>query len=182
MFKTLGCLVAATSGTAVLLGWMAPVQPAPAFAISPAELVRLANTAVLEDVPVESHQWIDIKVTTDSAGVFDEGMLAARVSSDAWHFHVDHDGYPSRSRDWSTQRGADEAPGTVRILVSQSHDDHTVSAAQWISIRALVTAINATFSEQGGPLPVRLHEEWAAIHGVTPVTYFEIPPVGPSAD
>ena len=66
----------------------------------------------------------------------------------------------------------------VRILVSQQGGADPISPEQWISVRALVTAINWTFSEETGPLPVRLQDEWSGFYGLAPQTYSDHPAVG----
>ncbi|MHC4698901.1 MAG: hypothetical protein ACYTFA_19400, partial [Planctomycetota bacterium] len=61
MWKTLGCLAAAMSGTAALLGWMNPSPSPGTLILSPNEIARLAQWAVTDGVVVRNHRWVDVE-------------------------------------------------------------------------------------------------------------------------
>jgi len=171
MCKTLGCLVAAMSGTAALLGWMDPSASRYTFPMLPNEIVQLARSRVMDGIVIHEEQWLDVEVSTAPERILGSSMLAAPTGSAGWHFCIDRNGYLYRGAAWLDQRVAAWAPGTVRILVLEPDDGQIVSSAQLFCAQALVSALNAALGARDTLLPIRLQQELAQAFDASPVGY-----------
>lgn len=156
MWKTLGCLAAAMSGTTVLLDWMAPVHDLSSRTMTSHQLVGLVRRAVSEGVVINSKRWVELEVASGPAGILQGRMLTATGSGEVWHFLVDRDGIPQRGRHWRLQKPVPDSPGTVRVLVEQSVTGHELTAEQWACIRALAAALSGATGNRTPSLPVRM--------------------------
>lgn len=165
MWKTLGCLAAAMSGTAALLGWMNPTRPHSAVILGPDKIVRLAQKAVSDGGVIRGDRWVDVEVAPAPARIAQERMLAATGASSTWHFLVDRYGRPASSRDWRAQKPAPDAPGAVRVLVVRPDGEQAMSAAQWLCVRTLAAALNDPARSDETSLPIRLHDGLARTNG-----------------
>lgn len=168
MWKTLGCLVVAMSGTVAMLDWMDPVRPPLTPQIPLNELFQLAHRAVTSDVVIRRDRWADVDVVP--ARTLQGRMLTATSAGPAWHFLVDADGYPASGGRWRAQEAVADAPGTVRILVAGGSGDLPMTAQQLTCVRALIMALSDVAGSGETSLPVHLHESFAELYGPTLVT------------
>jgi hypothetical protein len=168
MLKTLGCLAAAMTSTAVFLHWLDPssnLNVAPPFVgdaepptqpLTASEVAALARSLVTDAVDIKPEQWREVEVvpgpTTTGAGT----LLTAIPDPVACHFHVDQAGRPSRARGWSRQTPPYDAPHTVRIQVARAAGMEAFpTPLQWFTIRCLVDALDAALL-QNGTMPVHV--------------------------
>lgn len=163
MWKTLGYLVAAMSGTVAMLDWMDPVRPPLVAQIPLDEVLQLAHRAVTSDVVIRRDRWADVDVVP--ARTIQGRMLAATSAGPAWHFLVDTDGHPAPGGRWRAQEAVADAPGTVRILVAGAGGDLPMTAQQLTCVRALVMALSDVAGSGKTSLPVHLDESFAEFYG-----------------
>lgn len=142
MYRTLGCLAGAMTGTASLLAWIDPLPSPPLQTTSQKELTALARSLVFDDVALRLDQWKRVEIIDgpplQSAGV----LLTAGVDRGESHFHVSEEGRLSRTNRWIRQLAPSNAPQTVRIEIAHDDPQATSSPAQLSSIRALLDALN----------------------------------------
>ena len=162
MWKTLGCLVAAMTGTSVFLGWMNPSRRLVGNEPSPNEIHRLARMVIGLDSGIAFHQgrWDDIEVVMAPGPITARSMLAAGKASATYHFQVDRRGRPIRSQRWREQAAVNGLPHTILIQVAPSHEARTLSPAQLLCVRALIATLHEALAPGGSSLPVRLPAEW----------------------
>jgi hypothetical protein len=169
MLKTLGCLAAAMTSTAVFLHWLDPSSASNGASprvggaeprtqpLSASEVAALARSLVTDAVDIKTEQWRDVEVvpgptTTNGAGT----LLTASPDPVACHFYVDQAGRPSRARGWSRQTPPQDAPHTVRIQVVRAAGMEAFpTPVQWFTIRSLVDALDAALL-QNGTMPVHV--------------------------
>jgi len=168
MLKTLGCLAAAMTSTAVFLHWLDPSSSSnreSSFvgnaelltqSLSAGEVAALARSLVTDAVDIKPEQWREVEVvpgpTTTGAGT----LLTASRDPVACHFYVDQAGRPSRARGWSRQTPPYDAPHTVRIQVARAAGIEAFpTPLQWFTIRSLVDALDAALL-QNGTMPVHV--------------------------
>lgn len=153
MWKTLACLVGAMIGTAGLLGWIDPSSPS-TERVTPDQIVRMARSAVMDDVRVRRGRWEEIEVVPVSQAAGDGPLLTAGPPPDDCHFQIDRLGRILPADAWLTQEAETARPHTVRIQVYPAAAG-TLSAAQRLCINAVANAIQERLS-QPERLPVRL--------------------------
>ena len=162
MWKTLGFLVAAMTGTSVLLGWMDPSPRPVSDAPSPSEIERWARlvVGVESGIDLQTGRWDDIEIVPAPGSPAGGSMLAAGHGSTSYHFHVDRRGRPTRAKRWREQAATDGLPHTVRIEVAPLAGAQPLSTVQCFCVRALVAALNDALASGGPSLPVRLPPAW----------------------
>ena len=163
----MSCLVLAMTGTSAMLGWMAPTptrgQTAPDRQYVD-QLIRLARSAVTDDVVVLPGRWHKIDVMADPQADPDGRLLAAKAGSAPWHFYVDRDGRAARASSWREQRAPSGFPHTVRIQVATAREGSAATLVQWLGVRALIATLNETVSVDRTALPVTFPHTWDRIH------------------
>jgi len=168
MLKTLGCLAGAMTLTSAMLGWIDRTPPTslpqPSFDVA----LRLARSLVTRDVDIRRELWGRVEILAGPAKTASASLLTATASPAAYHFHVDLDGWPSRTRRWFHQEELAGHPRSVRIQVARRDESEAMSQAQWNSVRALVAALGGAVAAQGASLPVRLQTEWGQDYIVEP--------------
>lgn len=155
MFKALGGLCVAMTGTAAGLAWMDPSIPEIETELSPVELSQWADAVVAEDVPLLVRGWRGIEIVADESALSGT-MLAAASAPPPAHFHVDPLGRLSRVAYWDQQAPVIGDSYTIRILVSFPRETQRVSRRQWASVQALVRSIETTGVAAHHPIPVRV--------------------------
>jgi hypothetical protein len=165
VWKTLACLVAAMTCTSAFLGWLDPSRHLLSDALPEQEIVRLARSAVLDDVVIRGDQWREVEIAA-SAGTSARPMLSAVADRSDVHFFVGADGRAMRADRWRAQRGLAGAPRTVRVGVFCRVEGEPMTAGQWLCVRELLTALNEVVTPSGYDLPVRLGKGWEAAYGV----------------
>lgn len=163
MLKTLGCLAAAMTSTAVFLHWLDPSSPLRTKTLTAGEVTALARSLVTDAVDIKPEQWREVEVvpgpTTTGAGA----LLTASPDPVACHFYVDQAGRPSRARGWSRQTPPYDAPHTVRIQVARAAGLKAFpTPLQWFTVRSLVDALDAALL-QNGTMPVHVQSASADV-------------------
>jgi len=155
MYRSLGGLSVAMTGTAAVLAWMDPSIPSHEAELSPAELARWADAVVTEDVKLAAGVWGEIEVLADES-LTSRAMLAAGLVDSGAHFHVDAFGRLSRTSAWEVQTPADGNRPSIRIVVSLPRETQRLSGRQWSSIQALLRSLDATGVLPTYPATVRV--------------------------
>ncbi len=165
MFRTLGGLAVAMTGTAGVLAWMDPSIPLGADSLTYEELSRIAYRLVQDDVRVDARRWREVELVAarlDARGT----MLAAAADDGECHFYIDEAGQAVQGRRWRQQTGASHAPHTVRIEIglgeTMPNGGEGMSLQQWQSVQALLQALDTTVGDPGQPLPLRMEPGIAA--------------------
>jgi hypothetical protein len=175
VWKTLGCLVMAMTGTAAFLGWLDPTPALPPDALPYDEIMRLARSAVTDEVKIRRERWHAVEIGADT--VLSGGrLLSATAGARDRHFYVGHDGLPTRAGQWAKQESLAVSPHTIRIQVERLREDQPMSPAQWACVRVLVTTLTEAITPDGPSLPVRLGACWERVYGVEPGSVFEFVP------
>lgn len=181
MFKTLGCLVGAMTGTAALLGWIDPSEPLLPEAPSFDAVLRDAQSLVADGVALHKDRWHAVKILAGPAGSDSPTFLAATADRSACHFLIDDAGRTSRTARWLRQEASQSDPGTVRIQVARGGETRqAMTRTQWRCLQALIAAVRNVVATESDALPVRLHEEWAKAYGLEPGATLAIPPTASS--
>jgi len=165
MLKTLVALVSAMTVTAAVLGWMDPSPPLPDD-FDAQQLAFLAEEAVLSGVDLDRGRWRLIEVTSEPLSSREGTMLAAEPAVEASHFRVSLDGRVRAGRLWRQQRPLDEAPGAIRIAIARVDVSAPMSSGQWVTLRAMIEAINSRAAVTDVPLPVELDAQWRETYGL----------------
>jgi len=175
LFKTLGCLVAAMTGTSALLGWIDPSPPIPASMPSFDVVLHEARALVSEDFGESDSEWGDVEIVAGPVTRRATSFLAATSERADYHYRVDLDGHPYRARNWPGTAGAGVPPSAARIQVARRGPREPMSRAQWIGVQALVAALNEVTGSSS--LAVRLGESWARIYGFDPQIPLDMNPL-----
>ncbi len=162
MYKTLACLAAAMTGTSILLGWMDPSKLPSAEPPTPLEISLWTDLAVGRPSSTGNRdgRWQAIEVVGTPAPAWEGAMLAARGAGASYHFFVDRQGRPSRSKLWHEQEDVADNPRTVRISVAPNGGDAAASAAQRLCIEGLLEALGSTLAGGENQLPVQFARLW----------------------
>ena len=173
MFKTLGCLVGAMTGTSMLLAW---IDPSPGISTDEARpddfIIRRARSLVTDNVDVLKDRWDNVEVFAGSARRSSAPFLTARSDKGRHHFHIDLEGRASRTSRWPHQVGSAGRRRDVRIRVALKSPHQPMSRTQAHCVRALIIALSeatvATGSDHavdsaspvlaGRSLPIRLDD------------------------
>ena len=146
MYKTLGCLAGAMTGTASLLAWIDPSPSIPTAALTHEELLSTARSLVFDSVAIQPAQWRTVEVV-DGPSMRSQGVaLAAGADLKESHFYIDDEGRPSRSSRWDRQVAPSNAPHTIRIEIATDDTEPSPSPAQQHSVQALLDALNDAVS------------------------------------
>jgi len=160
-----------------VLSWLDPSLPAGFNSLACCEIVELAREVVTQDVVVDTGRWHEIEVAPDRPrarstmlsaiankpiqdGSVQEGTTQARSprrgeDPSRWHFHIAPDGRPIRGANWRDQRKIGNTPSAIRIgLETASSSGASITSAQWLCLRALVSAINDSAGGEGESLTV----------------------------
>ena len=153
MYRTLGCLAGAMTGTASLLAWIDPSPSTPTPVLSQEELLAAARSLVFDDVTIRPMQWRSVEVV-EAPSMRGPGVaLAADADRSECHFYIDDHGRPSRAGRWDDQLAPSDAPHTIRIEVSHSEGQPFPSSAQVNSIQALFDSIEGALKPAAGFAP-----------------------------
>lgn len=180
MLRTLGVLVLSMTGTASLLAWADPGATLPAVVIPPADLIKLAQDAVVDEIAGPGDLWDTIELVAvpgDAGGA--RRMLTAKNATPS-HFRLDELGRCSRLGPWTEQRESGAGSRTIRVEITQRQPHKPMTPAQWTGVRALVGALQSVHAP--GDLEVVVDDSWAKAYGVVPgeeVAIDSIPPVHP---
>lgn len=146
MYKTLGCLAGAMTGTASLLAWIDPSPSIPTAALTYEEQLLAARSLVFDSVAIQPAQWRTVEVV-EGPSMRGQGLaLTAGVDLNESHFYIDDDGRPSRAHRWDRQVAPSSAPHTIRIEVAHDDTQTFLSLAQQNSVQALLDALNEAVS------------------------------------
>ncbi len=146
MYKTLGCLAGAMTGTASLLAWIDPSPSIPAPVLSQEELLATARSLVFDDVTIRPMQWRSVEVV-EAPSMRGPGVaLSAGPDRSECHFYIDDQGRPSRAGRWDRQLAPSDAPHTIRIEIARDDTEPSPSPAQQNSVQALLDALNDAVS------------------------------------
>jgi len=158
MYRTLGCLAGAMTGTATLLAW---INPSPVLPEEPVrgQIDSLARALVLDRVELRPGQWRDVEILARPTAANAAVMLAAGVDPPEFHFYIDRDGRPSRADRWRHQLPPSNSPHTIRIQVATVGNRPRVSSVQWETVQGLLEAIHDAVAPHRAPLPVHLSAE-----------------------
>ena len=142
MYKTLGCLAGAMTGTASLLAWIDPSPSIPTAALTHEELFLAARSLVFDSVTIQPAQWRTVEVV-EGPSMRGPGMaLTAGADLNESHFYIDDEGRPSRASRWNRQVAPSNAPHTIRIEVAHNDTQTFPSPAQQNSVQTLLDALN----------------------------------------
>jgi len=148
MYKTLGCLAGAMTGTASLLAWIDPSHSIPTAALTHEELLQAARSIAFDNVAIRPDQWRTVEVV-EGPSMRGQGVaLTAGADLGESHFYIDDEGRASRTSRWDRQLPPADAPHTIRIEIAADDADLSPSPVQQHSIRALLDALNEALSAQ----------------------------------
>jgi len=181
MFRTLGCLAGAMTGTTALLAWMDPSPPIPMETLPFDEVLRLAHSVVADDVVIRRDKWRNIEILAGPVSGDSPPFLTAVAGPAKYDFLVDFEGRPSRTARWTQRQLSADRRHTVTIQVARWQEHQLMTRAQWRCVRALTAALQEVIVPQGTPLPVYLHEEWARIYGDEAGMLLDLSPSDPAA-
>jgi hypothetical protein len=159
MIKMLACLVGSMCGAAALLAWIEP-GAGRAF-LDPAQMAEFVHQVVASDDASPLRTWQNIVIDHQPGDASGRARLAAtweRPSTDH-HFRIDADGALLSSPAWQRQDDCpmpDGRAGTIRIVLTCPADAGRVPAAQWLTLRALLTELNRDCATAGAQLPVTI--------------------------
>jgi len=153
MVITLGALVVSMTATSALLDYLDPTPMVRAGELPYDEIIDLAREAVHQGVSVGASRWSLVALEEDGAASR-EALLSATPNQADWHFHVSPDGRPVRSAAWGAQRAYEGMPHAVTIRVARN--DHDVTPAQWVCIRALLTFVSQAAGHGNQLLPLQI--------------------------
>jgi hypothetical protein len=174
LFKTLGCLVAAMTGTSALLGWIDPSPPISPEAPSLDAVMAEARLLIAQET--SGIPWSDVQIVASPVTPEGPSYLAASAGRDDCDFRVGLDGRPSRVRTGILNPVTEKHPEAARIQVVRRSLNAPMSRAQWVCVQALVAAMGEAVGDR--PIPVRLGEAWARIYGMDAQTVLEISSAG----
>ena len=167
MYKTLGCLAGAMTGTASLLAWIDPSPSIPTPVLSQDELLAAARSLVFDDVTIRPGQWRSVEVVEGPATLGPGVALIADADRSECHFYIDDRGEPSRAGRWDRQLAPSDAPHTIRIEVGHDQGRPFPSPAQSNGVQALLEALNdgvvARNSPRGASPPGTPAVQWPAV-------------------
>ena len=158
MVKTLVCLVVSMIGTSMLLSALDPSDVLENEGYSEDVISDLAQRAVRERVELVPELWREVHVYVSDVTP-NAGLLTAVQRDSSWHFLVAADGRPSPDSKWRRQQGLKNAPHTVRIQLQAAREFGGPTAAQWVCVRALVSALNRAIGPDGPPLAVVVNKQ-----------------------
>ena len=181
MFKSIMCLVAAMTGTSVLLGWIDPAPSPTIPVLSAAQIRGLAVKAVSDADFVRHDQWRSVEVLAVSAIPARSRRLAAATTRTDHHFRVDVNGRPSSTHAWIRQLASATPPTAVAIQVVRRGQNQPMTPPQWNCVRELIIELSDRLGSDNPQLPVRLHDDWADAYSVIPETALHLtPPSNPA--
>jgi len=172
----LGFLVAAMTGTSLLLGWMAP-STAPAAERALTTILEDARQAVVKGVVGGPRRWHGLEVTAGPVVSLSGTLLTASSQVGGFHFEVDLLGRIVPTEHWLRQKSLPEGSDSIRIQILRQGPDHPMSRAQWDCVRALVTALREMPPHQQTDFPVQLDATWADVYGLTRESTIHIGPL-----
>ena len=146
MYRTLGCLAGAMTGTASLLAWIDPSSAPPTRTLSQEELAALARSLVFDDVSLRPGQWTQVEIVEGPSLQSAGALLTAGTDRSVCHFYVDDGGRLSRSGRWDRQLAPSNAPHTIRIEITHDETQPFLSPAQQNSVQTLLDALNDAVS------------------------------------
>ena len=146
MYKTLGCLAGAMTGTASLLAWIDPSPSIPTAALTHEELLWAARSLVFDSVAIQPAQWRTVEVVEGPSMRGPGVALTAGADLSEFHFYIDDEGRPSRADRWDRQVAPSNAPHTIRIEIATDDTAPSPSPAQQQSVQALLDVLNDAVS------------------------------------
>lgn len=146
MYKTLGCLVGAMTGTASLLAWIDPSPSIPNAALTHEELLLAARSLVFDGVAIQPSKWRTVEVVPGPSMRGQGVTLAAGADPGESHFYIDDEGRLSRADRWDRQLAASNALHTIRIEIAQDNTRPSPSPAQSSSVQALLDVLEEAVS------------------------------------
>lgn len=150
MFKTLGCLVGAMTGTSMLLAWIDPSPPISTDKAIPYDVIlRRARSLVTDNVVVLKDRWDNVEVFAGFARTSSAPFLTARSDQGKHHFHIDLEGRASRTSRWPHQEGSADHRRDVRIRVALKSPHQPMSRTQVYCVQALIIALREVTAETG---------------------------------
>lgn len=158
MLRTLTCLVVAMSGTAALLGWIDPSDPASLDAAAADEIVQLTRAVVEEDVAVVQGRWRSVEVRWEPGPAPSGAMLAASDYAEPCHFFLAPDGRPTRGLYWQHQTAAPGRAGVITIHLASHGRGNPLTPGQHFGLRALLLALHSAAGRGEHPLAVYLQD------------------------
>ena len=150
MFKTLGCLAAAMTGTSMMLAWIDPSPPISTDKAIPYDVIlRRTQFLVTDNVVVLKDRWVNVEVLAGSARTSSASFLTARSDQGKHHFHVDLEGRASRTSRWPHQEGSAGHRRDVRIRVALNLPHQPMSRTQADCVQALIIALREATADTG---------------------------------
>jgi hypothetical protein len=169
-------MLARTSTTA-FLAWIAPRSSTPPAANLP-ELRRQQEALI---VPAEGRAWLSwsgVQVVVEAPAHAEGGtLLLAQATDGDWHFRIDRDGRTVAGERWRKQLPTLHGGSSIRVSVVRQGDTVPFSAAQWLSLRALITQLASRCPTGDSGMPVRLPDGLFQAFGLTPAEQVYLPPL-----
>jgi len=162
MWKTLGCLVVAMTGTSALLGWMDPSPENSAQVVTDFEIVSLARESVESgfSADIDVGQWHEVEIAPVVRRPIADSLLAARRSPLDYHFYVDRSGRPLKTVHWRRQQALTGRPGIIRIEVESPGPGEPNSQAQQFCVAQLVDTLAGFLHIERDSLAVHWPDVW----------------------
>jgi hypothetical protein len=157
MWKTLGCLVVAMTGTSAMLGWMDPTSDGAAVVVTEFEITALVRESVDSGFSADTEPavWREVEISPGRSMPTAGSLLAARRGPLNYHFYVDRFGRPMKTVHWRRQQAVAGRRGVIRIQVEPTAQDATISAAQRYCVRQLIETLSVSLTSEEAPLAVR---------------------------
>ncbi|GEM_PF-3507243 len=170
MFGTLICLAVSMTGAAWLLAWIDPMPPVADASVAAQEAVAQARALVEEGWPSKSTTWAEIEIVAAAPLAGTGALLRATGTADEAEFIVDVSGHLVPGSRWARERDS----AVIRIAVAKRGANEPMTTAQWLTTRALVTAVNERTCPSGKSLPIRLAPTWREAYGLPEGTVFQL--------
>ena len=163
MWKTLGCLVVAMTGTSAMLGWMDPSSGGGAVVVvTEFEITSLVRESVDSGFSADTEPavWREVEISPGRSMPTAGSLLAARRGPLNYHFYVDRFGRPMKTVHWRRQRAVAGRRGVIRIEVEPTGSGEAISAAQQYCVRQLIETLSGSLTSAEAPLAVRWPQDW----------------------
>lgn len=179
MLITLSGLALAMTTTTVFLAWISPQSYTPTVSLDLQDLMEQHASLTSPAESSARQHWTGVQVVVESSISPASGtlLMAEAAGSDDWHFRIDRDGRTRASERWRRQIPTLHGGSAIRVTMVRQNDVEPFSAAQWLSLRALLTQLARRCPVDEMGIPVRLPEGLFQAYGLDESEAVYLPPL-----